>query len=225
MIDGTKGCVDQVDLGTSASDGMVLADDVSGRGLMQLVVTTSNRRITVLETDIPYDPRRAWRWEDPSGGGQQRAVAPSSGLTLVVQRPPSAAGSSAVREIVGSEFYVVFEILDRRMQTKQQKPIADSYQVTVYMGSRAVLAQHTYEAPGQYALQVPVPHHFKERAKIHIQVQVKDGTISRDSFWISINIGFYRSIKWILLLPFFFFFLISIFKINILKKISNKLDE
>lgn len=108
-----------------------------------------------------------------------------------------------MREIVGTEFRVVFEILDNRMHRLKANAPSEEYVVTISLASQTVLAGAVYAAPGVYSLDVPSPDSFKDRAKIQVQVQVKSGTISRDSFWISINTGFYRILKWVLLLPFF----------------------
>lgn len=201
LVDGTSGCADRVDMGSS-STAMILADDVTGRGQMELVLLSDNRKVALLETNIRYDPRRAWRWEDPSGGGQGASIAPQNQLIVVVHRPREAAGSSAIREIVGTEFRVVFEIIDGRL-TAPDSRFRDEYRVRITWGTRQLLAEQMFTRPGLYAIDVTSPQEFRSSAKITVDVHsVKTGVLSRDSFWISINIGFYRTLKWALLLPF-----------------------
>jgi len=59
IVDGASGCTFKHDIGEN-SYSMVLADDLTGNGKMDLVVTTMNGNVIVLGTDTPYHPLKAW---------------------------------------------------------------------------------------------------------------------------------------------------------------------
>jgi hypothetical protein len=55
MIDGTTACADTVDVGET-SYTMVLADDMDNNGRLDLVLSTMNGNVYVLETPSEYHP-------------------------------------------------------------------------------------------------------------------------------------------------------------------------
>jgi hypothetical protein len=59
IIDGPNNCVDKIDIGES-SYSMVLADDFTGNGKMDLIVSTRLGTVFILETQAPYHPLNSW---------------------------------------------------------------------------------------------------------------------------------------------------------------------
>jgi hypothetical protein len=59
FIEGTTGCADRLDLGESAYT-MVLADDITGSGRLELLATTRTGHAYLLSTDTPFHPLNAW---------------------------------------------------------------------------------------------------------------------------------------------------------------------
>ena len=59
LMDGISGCFEKLDLGET-SYTMILADDITGNGKMDLLVTTRNGNVYVLGTEMPYHPLLAW---------------------------------------------------------------------------------------------------------------------------------------------------------------------
>lgn len=72
IVDGRRACIDRVDLGEN-SYSMVLADDLSGNGYMDLVVTTMNGNVYLLNTG-----------RGPAGLGAARASFFCLALVLLV---------------------------------------------------------------------------------------------------------------------------------------------
>lgn len=59
IIEGPSGCSDKIDIG-EPSFSMVLADDLTGNGLVDLLVTTKSGNIYCLGTSISFHPSQAW---------------------------------------------------------------------------------------------------------------------------------------------------------------------
>ncbi len=74
IIEGPSGCADKIDIGepsylfltsilimlTFCMNSMVLADDLTGNGFVDLLVTTRSGNIYCLGTTIPFHPLKAW---------------------------------------------------------------------------------------------------------------------------------------------------------------------
>lgn len=59
LIDGKDGCAHTVDIGES-SYSAVLADDLCGDGMLELLVSTMNGNVYMLQTTSPYHPAKTW---------------------------------------------------------------------------------------------------------------------------------------------------------------------
>ena len=59
LISGTTGCYEALDIGEKSTT-MVLADDITGNGLVDLVVTTMSGSVLVYATETPFHPLKAW---------------------------------------------------------------------------------------------------------------------------------------------------------------------
>ena len=105
IVDGKSLCVSKVDIGEHVY-AQVLADDLDNNGNLDLVVATMNGNIYALQTKAPYHPLKAWT----SGVQGLNGMTAKEGNVGVY-----ALQSSRVhRDVVGSYFKVMFEIVDHR---------------------------------------------------------------------------------------------------------------
>lgn len=58
-IDGKSGCAHTVDIGEN-SYSAVLVDDLCGDGMLELLVSTMNGNVYMLQTRAPYHPLKTW---------------------------------------------------------------------------------------------------------------------------------------------------------------------
>lgn len=74
-IDGKSGCAHAVDIGEN-SYAAVLVDDLCGDGMLELLVSTMNGNVYMLQTQVPYHPLKTWtaqvRKRRGSGGWRRR---------------------------------------------------------------------------------------------------------------------------------------------------------
>jgi hypothetical protein len=59
FLDGFKRCAQRIDVGEHLYS-VPLIDDVSGDGYLDLIVSTMNGHVMVLESSVPYHPLNAW---------------------------------------------------------------------------------------------------------------------------------------------------------------------
>jgi hypothetical protein len=59
VIDGKSGCAHTVDIGEH-SYAAVLVDDMCGDGNLELLVSTMNGNVYMLQTQAPYHPLKTW---------------------------------------------------------------------------------------------------------------------------------------------------------------------
>lgn len=111
IVDGATGCFEKFDLGEVAY-GMVLADDITGNGKMDLVVTTKSGTIYVLSTEATYHPLKSWTSQGLGLNGF--TVRDGYQAVYVTQ------ASRGLRDIIGEEFYLQIHILDNRLKHKEE---------------------------------------------------------------------------------------------------------
>ncbi len=82
MIHGVTGCTFKVDIGENAY-GMILVDDVTGNGKLDLIITTMNGNVICLGTDVNHETPATWTSrENGLPGSIQRSDALSVTLSL-----------------------------------------------------------------------------------------------------------------------------------------------
>jgi len=189
LTDGKDACTEVVDigLGAGARSPMVLADDVTGDGMMNLIVSTGFRFVYCLSTDTRHHPLNEW-----TSASHKRNVYTSSyhqGIFI-------SEGTRDHRDITGDEFLLQFEIVDNRQ-------VRDNafYDVQVKLKRELdPLFAGRFMSPGLKTVSIPVP---KDRmvGMLRIEMTNEHQQYFTDSISLSFNVFFYRSIKWIITLP------------------------
>ena len=91
---------------------MVLADDITGNGKIDLVVTTKAGNIYVLSTEATYHPLKTWTSQGLGANGF--TVREGYQAVYVTE------ASRVHRDVVGDHFYLQIHILDNRPKHKEE---------------------------------------------------------------------------------------------------------
>ena len=122
IVDGVTGCSDKVDIGEN-SYSMVLSDDITGNGMIDLLVSTMNGNVYCLSTDVPFHPLKAWSTQVQSLNGFTAREGYQGVYVLH--------GSRQLRDIMGTTFTIQFEIVDNREPSVSGKQ--RSYDIKVFL--------------------------------------------------------------------------------------------
>lgn len=113
ILDPVSGCIDKVDIGEK-SYAQVLADDITGNGKMDLLVSTMNGNIYCLGTQVPYHPLKAVPFQIQSVNGFANRY---NFHGIFVSQ-----SSREMRDAIGSTFKIEFSITDKRRLSKDSLP-------------------------------------------------------------------------------------------------------
>jgi len=149
LIDPISGCSEKLDLGET-SYSMVLADDITGNGKMDLVVTTRNGNVYVIGTEMSYNPLLSWTSQTQGRNGF--SVREKYQGIYVLE------GSRNYHDVTGSNFCIQFEIVDFRKHHK----IPPFYEVKIFRGKQQIF-KNTYLSPGIYSETLPSPNRKQEQ--------------------------------------------------------------
>lgn len=210
VIDGNRMCTSSLNLG-EPSNAMVLADDLSSSGEMDLLVSTVRGNIYSIRTTSQFHPLKI-----------RNALFPGVSEASYITRWNWAgiyatAGSRIPRDIRGSHVQVRFTIMDKRpsiypkeVDGKLEKKKI-SYKITamlVGVGAREMNAgdhpiiglSQTINSSGTYTIDLPAP---RSRTTACIRLEWKDdnGSIYVDEFPMSFHVHFYRLLKWLVVGP------------------------
>ena len=105
IVDGRSLCTEKVDIGEHVY-AQVLADDLDGNGKLDLLVSTMNGNLYALQTRTKYHPLKAWT----SAVQGLNSVTAKEGNVAIYALP----STRVHRDVVGSHFKVMFEIVDQR---------------------------------------------------------------------------------------------------------------
>jgi len=158
LVDGATGCADVRDLGET-SYSMVLAEDLDEDGRMDLVVTTMNGNVYLLDTSIPAHPLQS-----------------TTGLPFVFRHQWYGVhvleGTPSVVEVGTRRLTVRFRIVDRRPSSTGNASTSPwgPYRIRASLHARATspvlgsptwhtTGEGTYVAPGVYSITLSVPGH------------------------------------------------------------------
>eukprot|EP00754_Rhynchopus_humris_P014422 Rhum_TRINITY_DN14386_c7_g1::Rhum_TRINITY_DN14386_c7_g1_i1::g.84049::m.84049 len=194
IIDGKSLCVSKVDIGEHVY-AQVLADDLDGNGNLDLVVATMNGNIYALQTKAPYHPLKAWT----SGVQGLNGMTAKEGNVGVY-----ALQSSRVhRDVVGSYFKVMFEIVDHRGESHRPGHHGDGrrYEVEIFVGKELKLFSRQYYKAGVHAEIIRTPA-TRMYGTVYIVMRTETSRQYVDAFSLSFNMYFFSTIKWVVLIPF-----------------------
>ena len=199
VIDGKKGCYDVLDVGETAY-ASVLVDDVTGNGMMDVVVSTMNGNVYLFESSAAiYDPTHAWNSQVHAGNNLAARGGPNAYAVKAINRK--------YRDIKGTFLDVSFEIRDGRWLSsslsssgkKNHRP----YFVTVTLTAPGFVSvkNNTYASPGSYSLRLDTPR-TRVRGRVAIHVADAHSIFAQDAYSVSFHARGHRALKWILALPF-----------------------
>ncbi|KAH9599327.1 hypothetical protein LSM04_006011 [Trypanosoma melophagium] len=188
IVSGTTGCVDGIDINEKSS-AMVLADDMTGNGKLDLIVSTLSGSIMVFETQASYHPLKAWISRVKSTNGYTA----SEGYVGVFIHP----SSRAARDVRGDTFTLLVTIHDMR----RGPAVKRRYGLTITIGPRVLVHHKVYDAPGTYAITMHTPPE-RMYASVSVIMLLPNGQRYEDSVALSFNMHFLESIKFTFLIPF-----------------------
>jgi len=187
IVSGTTGCYEIVDIG-GESRAMVLADDLTGRGTMNLVVVTTSGHVVVLDTDCPYHPLRAWPRRFKS---VNCATANENFVGVFVAQE-----SRDHRDVRGDRFKLMVTIVDRRLRRE-----LGIYTIAIFVGSREILAVSRFIEPRTVSLELHSPIN-RLYGTVRVVMSTNDGLLFEDSVTMSFNVNYLETVKFLVLIPF-----------------------
>jgi len=185
-IINSEGFVDKIDLGEN-SLSMVLVDDVTGDGKLDFIVATMNGNIYCLGTTTPYHPLRVSKSRTER---RNSIVFKEDYLAVFFTKD-----TRSYRDVTGDTITVQFEIVDKRPVVLQH-----IYNISISVG-RTKLFSELYKKPGVYTELVTIPNR-RMYASLLIEMTNEHKEYFHDSFTLSFNLQFYKTMKWILIIPF-----------------------
>jgi hypothetical protein len=198
VVNARTGCYERVDIGEH-SYTQVLADDLTGNGKMDLLLSTMNGNLYCFETQTPYSPMRAWRSQAQGRNVWQQREG-FQGVEI-----EGRLGRHAPRSISGASFDVEFTIHDKRAAPTDLR----WHRVEVRLGrGGALLLNRTYY---RVHLSAGGMQTFRERLRcpaertagvLSVSVVNEHGQLFEDAIAVTFNEGFEHVLNWVALLPF-----------------------
>ena len=190
------GCYERVDVGEH-SYAQILADDVTGNGMMDLVLATMNGNLYCFETETPYTPMRAWQSQ-------------AQGLNVWQQREgfqgvaiEGTSGRHAPRAFTGSTFELAFTLHDARIAPKRRW-----HRVEVRLGRGVLLLNKTYHwdppaRPGVQTIRETLAcPRDRMSGVLTVSMLNEHGQYFEDVIAVTFNAGVEHILKWVALVPF-----------------------
>lgn len=150
-----------------------------------MVVTTLDGDVYVLGTEAPHDPLETW----PSYFRNRNSVSMTTKQGIRVD-----SSTRSTEFITGQSFRVGFDIIDNRGKDKI------AYNVKILSGSD-ILFNQNFTSPGSYSVTAHAPERITSTV-VKVRMTNEHGQTFYDSFHVSFNGKFYKSLKWILVFPF-----------------------
>ncbi|KAL6046797.1 Protein DEFECTIVE IN EXINE FORMATION 1 [Balamuthia mandrillaris] len=184
IIDGVSGCVDHVDLG-EYSYGMVLANDLTGNGRLELLVAGKNGNVFCLGISATYHPLKTWN-------SDTRSIAAYEWHGVYIDE-------HGHRDVSGDSFLLNFAIVDNRLRRERAENVR--YKADFYLRGQRVLKAE-YSEPGEYSVWLPCPNFVLHHASVSVVVTNELGQVMEDSIAVSCNAHFTKMMKWVIVVPF-----------------------
>jgi hypothetical protein len=183
VTDGKDACTEVIDLGQGAGfrSPMVLADDLSGNGMLDLIATSGMKTVFSLSTETPYHPLNTWREE--AHGRNVYTTTLHQGIYFLPNY-------RVHRDIVGDEFWMEFEIVDNR---KTKNNAYYDVQIKLRRDLDPIFTAR-YSFPGVKSVMLRAPADCMS-GTVRIEMTNEHLQFFHDSVSLTFNLKFYRSIK------------------------------
>ena len=143
LIEGATGCHSWVDLGEHSYSG-VLADDLSGDGYLDLVVSTMSGTVIALATETNVDSVNAWTaWRRGGSANGYTHGRHARGTVTVLPE-------TRWQRVTGHRIHVWFDIVDPSPEKNRR------YDITVSLGTSRVLSRRVFYAAGRHHMEIRV---------------------------------------------------------------------
>lgn len=194
LVDGRSGCTNKIDIGEH-SYGMVLVDDVLGRGKLDLIVTTMSGNVFCFATEADNDRTTINTWSSQTQGANGfTARHDYHGIYLTRE------SRARLGEIQGATFDVEYVIVDERAKRTTAATsaaaaplVAPRYDVEFrFAGVRVAHVTHT--SPGRYVQTLAAPT-VPQYTTIELHLRNEHHQTFQDQVAAGINVHFYRHIK------------------------------
>eukprot|EP00879_Flechtneria_rotunda_P003998 GHRR01004239.1.p1 GENE.GHRR01004239.1~~GHRR01004239.1.p1 ORF type:complete len:449 (+),score=111.00 GHRR01004239.1:366-1712(+) len=206
LIDGSSGCAHTVDIG-EASYAAVLVDDLGGDGLLDLLVSTMNGNVYMLQTRAAYHAAKTWTSQVQGVNGMVSRwgyfgfVATDEGRRL--------------RDVAGQQLQIQVEVWDQRTILEKGTAVQNlrrgPYNVTVMLKGVGVADMNTgpqpvigvsdvIDKPGKTVIEIPCPR-TRTTATVHLDLVTQHGLHYEDEFVVSFHMHFHKLLKWLIALP------------------------
>lgn len=170
------------------SSTMVLADDLTGNGQVDLVLTTLQGGVYVFETQTHFHPLKRWASKTKGVNG---ASAGENGVGVFITAP-----FRTPRDVRGALFLLEISIEDP-FPSKEKK-----YVVDIYIGPRIQVYHGIFNKPGKRLLRVRAPLQ-RMYGNVVVVMTTPAGQTYVDEVSLSFNMHYLETVKFTLLVPFF----------------------
>jgi outer membrane protein assembly factor BamB len=197
LIHAKSGCTTKIDIGES-SHGMILSDDLTSNGFIDLLITTSEGHAYCISTGAPMITSTASSWKSKRGGRNSFTSGTWQGVRV----------NEITRlrhHVSGNTFHFSFEIVDER----PVRGINAHYKVKLWNGSNLWFSK-SYTYKGIYSESIPTPSDIGT-STLRLEVVNEHGQAFFDSWNVGFNLRWYRTLKWLLALPVVFMALAILF--------------
>ncbi|CAJ1936648.1 unnamed protein product [Cylindrotheca closterium] len=193
IMEAGSGCSQSVAIGEDVL-AMVQADDVHGKGSLDLVITTASGNILTLESKSPFHPLNVWNNGDVRGrhNGQAHGYSASQGIFVHDV-------SRQYRDVFGVWIPITFEIFDNRPNIMNE-PDKRIYKVDLREGIAKSRFRKTYNATGVYTEKMYIssgPGYYT----ISVMLTTTHGITYEDTFHIGYNLSYMEGFGTLLWLP------------------------
>lgn len=186
LINGETKCIEIIDIDEKSST-MILADDITGNGMLDLLVTTINGGVYVFETSTPFTPTNAWPSKTKGVNG---CTASTNYVGVFIAAP-----YRVPREIQGDTFTTQVTIFDQRPAGTRR------YTLDVYIGTRVHVFHKVFLTEGTHVIKVRAPP-GRMYSSLNVVLTLPTGQVFTDSVSLGFNMHFMASIKYTFVIPF-----------------------
>lgn len=192
VVDGREGCVvSTVHVGEKSST-MVLADDITGNGKVDLLLTSLQGGVFVFEAPAAFHPNKRWASKVKGVNG---VAASENGIGVFITPP-----FRQYRDIQGAVFFLELEIQDW-LHYRRPNKASFVYTIDIFIGPRIQVYHGIFRAPGKHLLRLRSPLQ-NMYATIMVVMTTPEGLTYADELSMSFNMKYLAAVKYTLIMPF-----------------------